>query len=107
MEENDIMIEKKIRGEVEVIKPKKKRSAKPEKVYKWYMDGVPGKADLYMPESLISAGDKVSWTHRVTRKYENGKMIAYLVCEKGQIRVFVRGDEYTGYSEEVDTENAE
>lgn len=101
------MSAKEIRGEVEVLKPKKERASKPEKVYNWYMDGVPGKADLVMTESTMESGDGVAWTHRVTRKHDNGTMVAYLVCSNGEIRVFVRGDEYKESVDEAATENAE
>lgn len=94
------MTAKDIRSEVEALKPKKERKPKDEKVYRWYMDGVPGKADVVLSESAMAEGNGVAWTHKVTRKHENGTMTAYLVCSEGEIRVFVRGDEVIEEQEE-------
>ena len=90
------MSAKDIRAEVEVLKPKKKRKTKPEKVYKWHMDGVEGRGVLTMPESVMAEGEGVDWTHKVSVKVEDKSISGYLVCSAGEIRFFAKGSVIRG-----------
>lgn len=87
------MTAKEIREEVEVIKPKKERKEKEEKVFLWYMDGVPGRNDLKLPESFFVDGEGAEWTLRVSSKIRESKVFGYLVATNGEVHFFARGEE--------------
>lgn len=101
------MSAKEIRGEVEVLKPKKERAAKHEKVYKWYMDCIPGRKDFVATEEAIENAECYDIKQRVIINFENTKMVAYILGREGEIRIFVRGDECKEPVEEAEAENAE
>ena len=87
------MSAKEIRAEVEVLKPKKERKSKPEKVYVWYLDGVPGKADITTVESVIAGGEGCEAVQRVTFKVGENSLVGYLIARENMIRIYIRGKE--------------
>lgn len=91
------MTAKDIRDEVEVIKPKKERKAKPEKVYIWYLDAIPGRNDITAPESVMANGEGCDGVQKANISINTGdaevKVIGYLVAKEGQIRFYARGEE--------------
>lgn len=112
---NEEMSAKDIRAEVEVLKPKKERKAKPEKVYKWYLDGMEERVPVIMTESGIEEAEEFNWARKVSVKIpdieneESGEktLCGYLVCIGWEIRFYARGAEVTEEEEEVTEENAE
>lgn len=91
------MSAKDIRAEVEILKPKKERKAKPEKVYNWHLDSIPGKADIVAPESVMASGEGCDGVQRVTMTVnasgEAIKVVGYLVAKEGHIRFYSKGEE--------------
>lgn len=89
------MSTKDIRAEVEVLKPKKEKKPKPEKVYKWYAGEVSEHVNcVSMTESEIMEYSIADWTHKVTVKNEVvGEMVGLLICFNGYVAFYIRGEE--------------
>ena len=96
------MSAKDIRAEVEVLKPKKERKNKPEKLYMWHMDGVEGRGVLTATETIMTEGKGLDWTHKVSIKLEDKSISGYLICSGGEIHFFLKGEEVTEDNQKVE-----
>lgn len=91
------MSAKDIRAEVEILKPKKERKSKPEKLYKWILDGANEENSFVAPESTLAQGEGCDGVQRVTIDITTTegvvKVVGYLVARDGAIRFYARGEE--------------
>lgn len=91
------MSAKDIREEIAVMKPKKERKSKPEKVYIWYLDAIQEHGTITAPESILASGDGCDGVQRVSMKVAtpDGEITVtgYLVAKDGQIRFYSRAEE--------------
>ena len=85
------MSAKQIREAIKPYKKERKTSVKAEKVYYWYLDGVPGRGDIEATESqmLSSAENSVK---AVAMSYGE-KVNGVLIASDAQIRFYAKGEE--------------